>query len=78
MWCGMYKECIQGGGMIYCEQCRVKQAQKSLSESVLKRLSGREVMAQDYVVFGQLEKSIKQSRKKLFGCEDWVWYLRKT
>ena len=62
--------------MIYCERCRVKQAQQSLTESVLKRLSGRVVTVQDREVFEQLEKSVKQSRKKLFGCEEWVWYLK--
>ena len=64
--------------MNYCEQCRVKQAQQSLTESILKKMSGRVVMVQDYEVFEQLEKSIKQSRKKLFGCEEWVWYLREV
>lgn len=62
--------------MNYCEQCRVKQAQQTLTDSILKRMSGREVMAQDREVFEQLEESNKQSRKKLFGCEEWVWFLK--
>lgn len=62
---------------MFTEQTRVKEAQDNLYRWCLQNLPvGRAVTDGDTESIEQVKMNNRKSRRKLFGREDWVWYLQ--
>lgn len=60
------------------EQTRIKNAQENLFNWAMKNLPvGRGVTQEDVEGIERVKESNRKAREKLFGNEDWVWYLKR-
>jgi len=62
---------------MYCEICRIKEAQDNLYKWCLRNLPvGRHTTKEEVNVFNILKKDNQQDRERLFGHKEYVWYLK--